>query len=246
MLKEIYSINCFHISLIIIPPCCSKFTGSFFFNFEEQNTLFKDSIIFYCPTCKIPYPNVHKLFRNTVVLNICLASVNSALYENKKKGFNITVSTSASAYAILDNLINFESTFDFVSNQNIIGEKELFKEISRLIEIKFDRTTPKYLPEQGLKIGQLKVCCCKCNNSFTLEDSFIKNKNLLCPHCNNSQIVARKHFKDLRHFYKEFQDSIDLVNQNKIIVIPFSLTGAYVAYQEGDHNLFKILNKENY
>jgi len=243
MAKEIYSINSFHISLIIIPPCCSKFTGSFFFSLVEQNTLFKDSIIFYCPNCKIPYPNVHQVFRNTVVFNKCLASINSVLYEYKKKGFKITVSTSASVYAILDSLIKFESIFDLISKQNIISEKELSLEISRLIEIQFDKITPQHLPNLGLKVGALYVRCCRCKNCFTLEESFLKNNLIVCPDCSNSQTVARKHFRKLLNYHKEFQDSIELVNQDKVIVIPFSLTGSYKAYKEGDNNLFKILNK---
>lgn len=240
-MKDIYSVFTYNISMIIIPRCCSKYSGDFYFSNNSQ-TLFNDSIIFYCPKCKISYPSSHQLFRNFVLFNKVLSHFNAELDESKKKSIHISVSTPPISYAILDSMVDFNKIF----KDQPPTENPDYEEINRKTEIHLNifakDAEPKYLENQGLKLGTFSLYCTKCKCFSNYDNSFYNKGIFICQECNNSQKFKKNSLKDLIHFYDGFQRAIDIANKSNLFVIPFSLTGAYMSHIYDDNNIFKAIN----
>lgn len=242
MYKDFYSIKCFQLSLIIIPKCCSKFSGDFLFNGEDISTLFKDSLILYCPVCNVSYPSSHFVFRKTAFINIILSNINSDLEKQKKNGLRILASTPPISYAIIDSLINFKNSFDHYTSDVTSNPELLEKQIKSTIEVVAKNKTPKYISNNGIEIGPLSSHCQKCDEISILDNIDFSIGKLFCANCSNSQRVAKRKLKLLFETYDEFQKSILLSNKTDLVIIPFSLNGIYASHINGDNQIFKAIN----
>ena len=199
--------------IILIPPCCNTFHWSFHFELSENRTLLKDSLIFYCPKCSIPYPNIRKIFSSMGILNFKLNAINEKLEKSKKSGLLICIQTPSSSYKFLRTLLEKQ-----IKMGNII-EFEL--KTALVVSATLGEKVIKW-NQRGIFLDGLVFLCKKCQRCSNYDSSMLEVGKVSCPFCNNSQKIIKKDFRELMSEYQKFKEAISVANSDKILVVPFA------------------------
>jgi DNA-directed RNA polymerase subunit RPC12/RpoP len=239
-----YSIESTNLSLIILPSCCEKFSRNFLFSPKDSFFAAKKNLIFSCPFCQTIYPNVGEIFRTLSILNITVGKYNEYIFTKKKKGFIISLPTSGYIYNYLDKLIPFEKLFKNSSVENI-DANDYEEYVYNLISFPSDDHSIKHVKREALLLNKVSIHCKKCDASFELADKIDNKDNIICEECGNHVKVPKKYLKEILSTHIKFQNILNKMAKEKITVIPFSLSGMFMSYTNGDNEIFKTLNQKN-
>lgn len=210
-LQNEYSPN---FDFMMIPHCCKKFVSGCYFDWSDYHTLLKQSLYFSCPICGKKYNSSREIFLNTAILNFELNAINTKLDKSKKNGFIILVETSREVNEFLKVVLNKE----IETNNNI--------DINRLLNFKAmingDREFLYPIPGSGYGIDNINFYCRSCSELLPINESFLEQKTIVCPTCQNAQVYSKKSLKNIFKNVKTLNSSILHANTEGLIYFPIN------------------------